>query len=161
MQVEVYDNFLHEQDFSIIQSVLLGSRLQWYWNEGSVHDEKFVTTGQPQFTHSFFKDGVRSQFYDIFNPVLIKLQAVALVKIKANLNLKTFFKKNTGYHTDCKDVKTAVFYINTNSGGTKFKGGKFVKSVENRIVIFDSNLFHAGITCTKGRRVVANINFLK
>ena len=95
MQVEVYDNFLHEQDFSIIKSVLLGGRLQWYWNEGSVHDEKFVTKGQPQFTHSFFKDGVRSQFYDIFNPVLIKLQAVALVKIKANLNLKTFFKRNS------------------------------------------------------------------
>ena len=163
MDLEIIDNFLPERDFSVIQSVLLGHLFPWYWNEGSVHNKNFAIKGQPQLTHLFFKDGVRSDFYDPFNPVLKKLQAVTLVKIKANLNFKTFFKRNTGYHMDTVDgdIKTAVFYINTNSGGTKFKGGKFVRSVENRVVIFDSNLFHTGVTCTKGRRVVANINFVR
>ena len=56
-------------------------------------------------------------------------------------------------------MRSAILYVNTNTGGTKFKNGRFVKSVENRMVIFDSNMIHAGITCTKDRRVVANFNF--
>ena len=88
MDLEIIDNFLPERDFSVIQSVLLGHLFPWYWNGGSIHDKNFVNQGQPQLTHSIFKDGVRSKFYDPFNPVLKKLQAVALVKIRANLNLR-------------------------------------------------------------------------
>ena len=61
---------------------------------------------------------------------------------------------------DYKNIYTAILYINTNNGWTKFKGGGKIKCVENRIVIFDSNIQHAGFTCTdKKRKVVVNFNY--
>ena len=50
--------------------------------------------------------------------------------------------------------------LNTCNGYTKFKKSGKVKSVANRMVIFDSNLEHQGVTCTdKKRRVVINFNY--
>ena len=55
---------------------------------------------------------------------------------------------------------TAVFYVNTNNGYTIFESGEKVSSVENRMVIFDSNILHTGTTCTDERvRCVLNFNY--
>ena len=44
--------------------------------------------------------------------------------------------------------------------GHSFKKGGKVKCIENRLVTFDSNLEHAGVTCTdKKRKVVINFNY--
>ena len=68
-----------------------------------------------------------------------------------------------GYHTDLTgSTHTSILYMNTNNGYTKFKKGGKVKSVENRMVIFPSDLEHQGFTCTDNqRRVVINFNFDK
>ena len=81
-----------------------------------------------------------------------------------NLSPRTFFHRKGGMHIDLtgqsSPQKTAIFYVNTNNGWTEFKKGGKVKSVANRIVIFDSNLEHQGVTCTdKKRRVVINFNY--
>ena len=77
------------------------------------------------------------------------------------MTYKTFFNKKAGYHIDTLNKKTAILYVNTNNGGTKFKNGKFVKSLENRVVVFDSNMEHTGVTCTnQQRRIVVNFNYL-
>ena len=79
-----------------------------------------------------------------------------------NNNPRTFFKRNHGFHVDYQSegMRTAIFYVNTTNGGTKFKGGPFVKGIENRLVVFKSNLLHAGITCTdQPRKVVINFNY--
>ena len=56
--------------------------------------------------------------------------------------------------------KTSIFYINTNNGWTEFANGDRVKCVENRLVTFDSNLKHQGVTCTdKKRKIVINLNY--
>jgi len=50
--------------------------------------------------------------------------------------------------------------LNTCNGWTKFKKGGKVDCVANRVVIFNSNLEHAGITCTdQKRKVVINFNY--
>ena len=46
------------------------------------------------------------------------------------------------------------------AGWTQFKKGGKVKCVENRMVIFDSNLEHTGFSCTdQKRKVVVNFNY--
>ena len=79
------------------------------------------------------------------------------------MQIKTIFHRKQSYHVDYRNnptVKTAILYINTNNGCTKFKEHGKVKSVENRIVIFDSNLEHQGVTCTdQKRRVVSYFYF--
>ena len=79
----------------------------------------------------------------------------------------TFAQGLRGIASACIDIsdgfdrcKTAVLYLNTNNGYTKFKTGEQVESVENRLVLFDGNVQHAGTTCTDKRyRAVFNLNF--
>ena len=58
-------------------------------------------------------------------------------------------------------MTTSILYLNTNNGWTAIKGYGKVENVANRMVIFDSNLQHSGVTCTdKNRRVVINFNYV-
>ena len=58
-------------------------------------------------------------------------------------------------------MTTSILYLNTNNGWTAIKGYGKVERVANRMVIFDSNLQHSGVTCTdKNRRVVINFNYV-
>ena len=53
----------------------------------------------------------------------------------------------------------AVFYINTCDGGTWIKD-KFIQSISNRILLFDSNQPHQSTNCTdKKCRFNININY--
>ena len=57
-------------------------------------------------------------------------------------------------------ITTAILYLNTNNGYTEFKSGDKVKSVSNRVVVFDSNLKHRTVTCTDQKtRIVINFNY--
>ena len=69
--------------------------------------------------------------------------------------------KPFGLHTDAPfKCKTAILYINTNNGITIFETGEEIKSEENKIVMFPSNLKHTGTTHTDEKvRVVLNINY--
>ena len=104
-----------------------------------------------------------SSFFSIIEPNLKLLGVTKLYRIKANLNPRTVFHRKGGWHIDFVNdppFKTAVYYVNTNNGWTEFKNGGRVKSVANRMVIFDSNLEHQGVTCTdEKRRVVINFNY--
>ena len=156
--MEVIDNFLPRYEFDKLQSFLLGENFPWFYND-------YRLTGDSksgyQFIHLFFKDGVASHYYPMMNFCISKLGVKNLFRIKSNLNAKTFFHRNHGYHLDpYRKGKIAVYYINTNNGWTQFKNGTKVKSVENRIVIFDCNLEHTGVTCTdQKRRVLINFNY--
>ena len=156
--MKVIDNFLSEYDFKQIQSVLMGPWFQWYYNDF------IVKKGDPffQFKHTFYNPslGSPSEHLSLFDICQTKLGVKVLHRIKANLNPKTLFHRGGGYHYDFKDMTTAILYINTNNGYTKIKGYGKVKSVANRMVIFDSNLEHQVVSCTdEKRRVVVNFNY--
>tara|TARA_B100000424_G_C22751246_1_gene405913 strand:- start:64 stop:657 length:594 start_codon:yes stop_codon:yes gene_type:complete len=62
-------------------------------------------------------------------------------------------------HENCK---TAVYYLNTNNGGTKFhdKDGPFVQSKANTLVKFPTSYQHAGVWCTNAKlRYALNMNY--
>lgn len=154
------DNFLPEEEFITFRNILNSNIFPWYYNEHVC----YVGDGVEQFTHVFFDEknrNVNSAFYSYIECFLEKLNIKKLVRIKANLNLKTVSPIKTGYHIDHPDVTTAVFYLDSNNGGTEFAENTFVKSVSNRMVIFDSNIKHSGVTCTDERkRIVLNFNYL-
>jgi hypothetical protein len=166
MDLEIIDNFLSNHEFQSIEKTLMGEWFPWYYNPFILQKEKESGKSQfTQFTHTFFSvnppyNGNNSRHFDLLIPCLKKLRCYGLHRIKANLTQGTIFHKRTGYHTDSEDMITAVLYINTCNGYTRFKKGKNVKSVANRMVIFDSNLQHCGVTSTNSqRRVVINFNF--
>ena len=163
MDVEVIDDFLPESQFKSIERTLMGDWFPWYYNPYVVYEGD----GKSQFTHVFFRDdppwnGKCSSYFDLWMPCTQKLKCHSLYRIKANLTQRTVFHRKYQHHVDIKDMLTAIFYINTCNGYTRFKGGPNVKSVANRMVIFDSNLLHSGVTCTNGQvRVVVNFNFTR
>jgi hypothetical protein len=151
------NNPIEDNEHNTIKNSLFASNFQWYLSDGI----NSVKDGNKQFCHLFFAEHkIYSNFFDILKPVLNFLKATAIVRIKANLNPKINSIIEHGYHTDFKDCKTAVYYVNTNNGYTKFKNGFISKSEENKIICFDSNLEHTGTSCTdEDFRCVINFNY--
>ena len=162
--VEVIDNFLPKDIFVEMQYKILSNEFPWYYNNGIVDSHQ---KNKYQFVHTFFNydinfSDLHNEYYNFIEPCLHKLGVKSLKRVKANLNPKTIFHRNGGFHCDIKNVTTSIFYINTNNGWTKFKDGCKVECIENRMVIFDSNIEHAGFSCTdQKRKVVVNFNYGK
>ena len=165
MSVKIIDNFLDTNLFQKVKGVIYGPDFPWYHNDCIVSTEKDDRTNlfNLQLTHTFYKEvSVRSNHFVDLDPILIKLNPSAIVKIKANLMPKTDKIIIHQLHTDVSRFlgKTAVFYINSNDGFTLFEDGTRVESIENRMVIFDSNQMHTGTSCTTARnRCVINFNY--
>ena len=157
--MKIIDNFLDEEEFKSIQSLLIGGQVPWYYNNGRVEPDD----GKFQLIHMFYQPeiGPNSKHIDMWNRFMIKVEAKKCQRIKANLTFKTPTPEPTHYHIDYNDMKTAIFYINTNNGYTEFESGVRVSSVANRVCIFDSNLKHRGLTHTEGdhQRIVVNFNY--
>ena len=170
-EVEVIDNFLPDYYFKQIQSTLLGEYFWWFHNEYILHEDQDKNK-RFQFMNILYDERPEyngetdcySLVRDPLNLILQKLNVTSLYRIKANLRPRSFFNRSGGgYHIDPYDCShTSIYYINTNNGYTKFKNNGKVKSVENRMVVFPSNLGHQGYTCSDQlRRVVVNFNYDK
>ena len=158
MDLQVIDNFLGDYQFKQLESFLFRKEFPWYYTDNIISGDN-----RYQFTHMLYDSelGVTSGGYEMMYGCLNKLNVKKLIRIKANLRPQTLFHRSGGYHIDTENVTTAILYLNTCNGYTRFKkGGKVVKSVANRLVKFDSNLEHTGYTSTnKKRRVVINFNY--
>jgi len=157
--IEIIDNFLPEEEFKSIQSFMMGGEFRWFYAQGIVNndDSKF------HMTHMFYQPevGSNSEHINIWNSFMNKVEAKKCMRIKANLIFKTPTPELTLFHIDYENIKTAIFYINTNNGYTEFEKGVRVSSIANRVCIFDSNLKHRGVTHTEGdhQRIVVNFNY--
>ena len=94
----------------------MSDHFPWYYNESS----SYKGDGFAQLVHNVCsrESGITSSFYSLFDNCQIKLGVRSLYRIKANLNPRTLFHRNTGWHTDLplyNPPKTAVLYINTSN----------------------------------------------
>ena len=125
--MKVIDNFLDEFEFNKLANIILKDRFPWYYNDYKSE----INDGNYQFTHVFFREGkISSDFSKIVLPVLKKLDAKSVIRVKANLtpqkekNIKSTMHIDTGI----ENSKTAILYCNTNNGSTLFQNGKKVFS---------------------------------
>jgi hypothetical protein len=164
--MKIEDNFLDQNMFDELQTLMMGCNIDWRYS--SVID--YIEEGDTfQFIHIFYKDGVPcSQSLPKLNPILNKLNVVAISRIKANLLTKTQNIVENEFHVDFEKVRgeklkqwtTSILYMNTNNGYTKFEDGTKVESVANRMVSFPANLKHTGTSCTDEKtRVIINFNY--
>ena len=154
--MEVIDNFLPEEEFKEIHSLMTGHMFPWFFLDSMVEPDD----GSFQFMHMFFL-GSNSENLDMWDTFMKQVGAEKCERIKANLTLRTSKPYESLFHNDYDDMKTAIFYVNTNNGYTEFKNGVIVNSVANRVCLFDSNLQHRGVTHTEGdyQRIVVNFNY--
>ena len=171
MNVEVIDNFLDNDSFSKVQQFFCNDLIDWHYNTTVVSDTENDSIDNFQFINIFYRYGLpSSNHYKEIIPLLSQLKARVLFSVKSNLNVRTPEIVERELHIDDQfldankqsiSFKVGIYYLNDNDGYTYFEGGKKVQSVANRMVIFPSNVLHAGTTCTDQKtRIVLNFNYL-
>ena len=161
--MKIIDNFLDEDSFQIISNYLLSENFTWYYNDSIAELKQGFD--QFQFYHTFFDISKPSQtnWSNFLQPLLTKLNPKYIFRIKANLRPRTTQGVLSPYHTDMDlNQQTAIFYINTNNGYTKFQDNTLddVPSVANRLLTFYGGLKHCGSSATDcNNRIVLNINY--
>lgn len=163
-KIKVIENFLEDNFFEDLRKLIMESEFSWFQRNHMVNDD---ADDLGFFTHSFFNNyGVNCKYYDQFIvPILKKLNAHAPIQIRANLSPSCFYKgKKSTFHVDYKyPCKTAILYLNTCDGGTELKIDneiQLVKAEKNKMLIFDSNIEHAGTPSTDvDFRYIINFNY--
>jgi hypothetical protein len=173
-KIKIEDNFLKQEDFDKLQKFMWGEcvwgepKIPWFY--GDIIDypddeDKFM------FFHLFYhRDVPQSPCFAELNPLFEMIKPLSTFMIKANLLTRTPNIVENKFHVDMGDLvttpeklnqwTTAIFYINTNNGYTKFEDGTKVESVANRLLTFPANMKHTGTSCTDEKtRVVINCNF--
>ena len=170
MTFEIIDNFLTEEEHQEIEKVLLSNSFPWFYANSIVADyDPSDDKNNFQFAHIFYNDfTIKSAYYELMLPLLRKIEPLALIRIKANLNPNREYHTQYAYHSDVQGNfegipgKTAVYYVNTNNGQTVFVDGTKVDSIANRILIFDNQMLHTNTTCTDQKmRCVLNLNYIE
>tara|TARA_R110000796_G_scaffold250506_1_gene379565 strand:- start:7 stop:537 length:531 start_codon:yes stop_codon:yes gene_type:complete len=164
--IKIEDNFLAQGDFDNLHNIMMTPEFPWFLSgiiDSRADVDKF------QFIHFFYKDCVpTSNWFPIMTPILETLNPLSIWRIKANLLTRTSNIIENTFHADIGDLSekklkqwtTAILYINTNNGYTKFKDGMKVESVANRMVTFPTNTEHTGTSCTDEKaRVIINFNY--
>ena len=147
-------------DLAVLKSVLESNSFPWYFQKTSVKGSSKEL--DCHFGHNFYlNDNVSSDHIKLLNPIIEKLKVNSLIRVKANLTIKSDKQLNTTPHLDQMfDCKVALYYLNTNNGPTTINNKK-VDSVQNRIVIFNSDVKHYSTTCTdKQTRITLNFNYV-
>lgn len=160
-EVKVIDNFLPEDEFNAIRDVLMGDSFPWFFSHIVAYNSDAVSKDF-YFAHTFYRQYCpTTEYYTMLYPLFVKLQPNSLMRCKANLypNMGQFVVND--YHSDYPfPHKACIYSINTNNGYTGFKDGLKVKSVANRILLFDASVPHHSTHCTDEKiRVNINMNY--
>lgn len=165
--MKVINDFLSKDALNDIQQKMFSEEFPWYLGK-IIPDELSLCSSSDNFQlwHGFY-DGfmpISDYCLPLMNYFIDILQPKALIKIKANITMKTSSIIEHGYHIDLPyedGFKTGIFYLNTNNGYTRMIDGTKIDSVENRFLEFDGNISHTGTTCTNAKfRAVINFNYI-
>ena len=162
--MKIIDNFLSQSDFERTQQYFLGPEFTWFYSTSIANKRQGLD--QYQFVHTFFdiSKPYLQNYSNFLTPIFSKLQAKYILRVKANLRPRTTQGVLSDYHVDMSlNQQTAIFYLNTNNGYTKFQqnGLQDVPSVANRLLTFYGGLKHCGASATDSNyRIVLNINYI-
>jgi len=170
--IEITDDFLSQEDHKIIHDGMMNMGFAWEYSNNKVYELPHdAGLRDHQLVHMFFsRTGAMSSNIKLINPIMMKLEVLAVHRIKANLELYTGDTAHeSDFHVDwknphtqegCKNMTVGIYYVNTNNGYTEFEDGSKVESVANRFVSFTGDLIHRGVSQTDTKeRVVINLNY--
>ena len=125
--MKIINNFLPKQEFKDLQTIMYSDEMEWHYRNAQVKPED-----KEYFVHCFFNRSMpSSRHFMLMDPIITKLNAAALIQIRANLTMQKEKQYESGWHTDYINSNygtTAILYMNTNNGYTKLKiNGKIKK----------------------------------
>ena len=167
--MEVIDNYLEQKYFDELVNEFTSPYFPYFINP------KNEGYAEMQFTHAiYYRNTPMSDSYELIKPLLEQLNVCSLIRCKLNLTSRTDKRIEYPFHVDISNApsnaKTAILYMNTNNGHTRFQYdtlrttqlGRAV-SEANRVVKFDNDVKHAGSsnTCDEPYRLVLNIDYFE
>ena len=158
--MKVVDNFLPDDQFSIIESAFTNIKFPWCFVP-QINDCE-----RSQLVHEFWNpvEGNISEHNKLMIPFINLLKPSAILRCKANLQPRHDEIIEDPFHVDFNylSASTSIFYINTCNGYTHFEDGTKVGSVANRLITFPTQTKHGGACCTDAvGRIVINFNYHK
>jgi hypothetical protein len=168
-EYKIIDNALNTNDFDILKDFVLGANFSWYFEENVVDPGWAIeplTQDQKDWNffsaHALFRDSTivtSPDFWNIIQPILEILKPKALIRAKVNAYTRTPKIVHHAEHMDQDyDHTSALLYLNTNNGLTVLENGTEIKSIANRLLLFNGSKPHHSTTCTDATRRV-NLNF--
>ena len=161
MKHKVIDNFLEEDYFDSLASLL--ENAPWFFKREINPNHNVTEDNLFYMVHPLYDDNVpMSSLFNNIIPLLDKLEARCLLRIKVNLYPNTEKLHEHPMHTDFPFPHSgAILSLNTCDGYTKLKDGTKIDSVANRILLFDPNEEHCSTTTTNvSARFNININYI-
>ena len=149
MKHHIIDNFIDPILFSSIRDTLTGDTFFWFYND-------FVNY-RPckgyKFTNEIVKDSnlthrVFMSYLNMVKPVLEKIPHKKLHSVRFNLFTKTLEPQKYLINHHKKESKVAVLFSNHTNGGIEIDN-TFIKSTENKLVSFNSDVEYKIVTPTK------------
>jgi hypothetical protein len=179
MKIRIVDDFLPRGDYLQIKEHLIDKPdIPYSFYEGKVYGKDANKNLQDShMCHAFYHlnrfphEPVTTQYLGLMLPIIARCRVLAIHRIKANLETYSGSEPyESEYHVDWENeeniksnMQAAIYYVNTNNGYTDFKDGEEVRKVEsvaNRMVFFDAELPHRGVSSTDTRyRSVINFNW--
>ena len=162
MKYKIVSDFLDADAFGEIRDLVTDQDFPWRRRDHMAGD-----SDKMYFTYNFYNGmEVSSGLYKLhILPVLQKLEAVAPVEVRANMSISELYEVS-GWHCDYKlKCKSAILYLNGCDGGTELKIDEgvttvFIKSEANKMLIFDADVLHRGITSKREPvRYIINFNY--
>tara|TARA_Y100000361_G_scaffold154120_1_gene178254 strand:+ start:1065 stop:1550 length:486 start_codon:yes stop_codon:yes gene_type:complete len=148
MKYKIEDNFIDPILFSSIRDTLTGNTFFWFYND-------FVNYGPCdgyKFTNEIVKDSNLTNYYflnylNMMKPVLEKISHKKLHSVRFNLFLKTLKPEKYIINNHKKNTKVSILFANNTDGGIEIDNA-FIKSTENQLISFDSNVEYKVVTQT-------------
>ena len=158
--MRVVKNYLDKDYFNKLKDAFVenNSNLPFYIQHTVAYKTNEKHFKHFYFTHLFFNNAIKSEYYTLLQPLLEKLKVKALIRIKLNLYPRTDILLHHYPHKDEEfKHKALILSLNTCDGGTRI-GKKFIPSIENQAFFFDANIAHNSTTCTNQQARI-NLNF--
>lgn len=165
MNYKIIDNFLSDKDYIFLKNTIENKDFPWRYRKSTtkipLHKDKGF------FTYNFYENfkSDNTLFEHIIIPILLKLNAVSVIQVRANLILTDLLKERyLNFHNDYNENNmTAILNFTECDGGTVLKinnKNEEILSKQNRIVILKGSINHATIKPTNvDQRYLLNLNY--
>jgi hypothetical protein len=147
----IINNLIDPVLFSSIRDTLTGETFFWFYND-------FVNYRPCEgykFSNEIIKDSnLTSRFFinylQMIKPVLEKIPHKKLHSVRFNLFTKTLEPQKYLINHHKPNTKVAILFANNTNGGIEVDNA-FIKSTENQLVLFDSNVEYKIVTPTNNK----------
>tara|TARA_R110002020_G_scaffold444824_1_gene656460 strand:- start:649 stop:1134 length:486 start_codon:yes stop_codon:yes gene_type:complete len=151
MKHNVIDNFVDPILFSSIRDTLTGDTFYWFYN----NFVNYRPCDGYKFTNEIIKNSnlmsnTFINYLHMIKPALDKINPKKLHSVRFNLFTQTLKPQKYLINNYKKNSKISILFCNNTNGGIEVDNN-FIKSTENQLVSFDSNVEYKVITPTDNK----------